>query len=115
MNIEHRTFQLRAKAVTLGIDEIISLTRIWGSAHLGLQLSDAYFQGKPLSSDRLAQIIDVSPETVRRWLRPLVNIGRVRVIKSGRNVCYKANAEWAQRTADIVLDLYDRLSNSPQI
>jgi DNA-binding transcriptional ArsR family regulator len=52
---------------------------------------------------------DVSAETVRRWLKPLINVNRVRVIREGRSVRYKARGEWAMKTRDNLNAMHDRI------
>lgn len=111
MNTNHQTLatvsSAKADAIVASLRACEDLIRIWGSAHLGLVLAHAYFTGDFLTSQVLAERLGVSDETVRRQLRPLINIDRVRVIKEGRSVRYKAREEWANRTAERMLDGVD--------
>ena len=94
--------------VALALECVFDLLKMWGSARLGLVLASAYFQGRPITTDELADICSQSPETIRRQLRPLINIGRVLVLKEGRNVRYKAKSDWAIWTRDRLIEVAKR-------
>lgn len=78
------------------------LNKIWGEARLGLVLTEAFYRGEPISTEELADRVEVSTETVRRKLRPLWNVNRVRTIREGRNVSYVATQQWAERTNSVL-------------
>ena len=104
--MNHRTIDTDADGkpiIDRTYDVILRLDATWGSARLGLILTRAYFQRRPLSTEELAHHCAASTETIRRWLKPLININRVRVLKEGRNVRYKATAAWARRTCEHIL------------
>lgn len=108
MNTNHQTLpsnpepRTPAQIVAAALECSLDLFKVWGSARLALTLTNAFYQGKPLTTDEIAEICSQSPETVRRQLKALINISRVRVIKEGRNVRYKATTEWATWTYEHV-------------
>lgn len=81
------------------VDALTDLDETWGHARLGMALSAAFLAGTALSASELAGHLNQSDDTIRRLLRPLVNVGRVAVVKQGRTVSYMADATWAKRTA----------------
>jgi len=109
MNTNHQTLTALAEAidpvclVRNAVEFIITVDKMWGNARLGLVLTDAFFRKQPVTTDELSLKCDASTETVRRLLRPLINVGRVRVLKEGRNIRYKAKAEWARWTSAALL------------
>lgn len=88
------------KTMMAAVDD---LDKLWGEARMGLALARSYFEKAPLTSDDLAHECGASRETVRRWLKPLINIQRVEVLKEGRNIRYSARAEWARRTCELLV------------
>lgn len=110
MNLNHQTIRVaRAKTCVIkaALQMQAALQLVWGSSALGLHLTGAHFSGRDLTTEELAELCGVSSETVRRWLKPLLNVDRVRMIKEGRNVRYKAREEWANRTAENLLKTVD--------
>src|SRR4051812_31845832 len=96
MNTNHQTSTTDASGiVALSLEALIDLDKTWGNARLGLVLADAYFTTTPKNTDELAELCNASPETIRRWLKPLINVDRVRVLKEGRSIRYKARCPWA--------------------
>jgi hypothetical protein len=100
--------------VGTALEAVVDLRKTWGDARLGLFLSLGYFSGMTYTTEELAAMCDVSTETVRRWLKPLINIDRVRVVREGRSVRYKARAEWAMRTRDNLYAAHDRIERERQ-
>ena len=109
MNDNQQTEQLRAELldpeniVATALEVVMELAIWWGHARLGLVLATAYFNSKPLTTSELSDVMGWSPETIRRHLKPLINVGRVRVIEEGRNVRYKAKQEWSIKTREMLL------------
>lgn len=81
----------------------VELDLWWGQSRLGLILCAAFFHDDPVTSEQIADVMGVSSETVRRYLKPLINVDRVCVIREGRNVRYLAHQDWAVKTRDIML------------
>lgn len=96
--------------VALTIKLMADLTEMWGSPGLGLVLTRAYFSGDYPSTDELAVACGVSDQTIRNWIKPMINVDRVRVIKDGRRICYKAREEWANRTAEKLISIADEFA-----
>lgn len=78
------------------------LDEMWGFARLGLILSAASLLGVTQSASDIAGQLKMSDDTVRRLIKPLVNIGRVTVVREGRKISYHASPVWAQRTRERV-------------
>ena len=92
--------------VAISLEKLMELDLWWGNGRLGLILSSAYFNQKPLSTAQLTELTGWSPETVRRHLKPLIAVDRVRVIEEGRNIRYKAREMWAKKTREILLKVH---------
>lgn len=92
------------------LNALAELDETWGFARLGLALSAAYFLQTPQSASELAQHLAFSDDTVRRLLKPLVNVGRVAVLKQGRSITYMAEALWAKRTVERIQAIYPVVS-----
>jgi len=92
------------------LNVIDDLERMWGNPRLGLALSAAYFAAAPLSSRALAKQLNLSDDTVRRALNPLVNVGRVQVTREGRDVAYAASPIWAARTRNRVTECCNNMN-----
>jgi hypothetical protein len=100
----------RRAIIAIAIQAQRDIVRVWDNACLGLFLSDAYFTGRSRTADEIAAHCGVSADTVKRWLRPLINIGRVEKIALGRTATYRATRATATKTADALLGLVDMSS-----
>lgn len=89
----------------------VELDLWWGHSRLGLILCAAFFNAEPVTSEQMGDLMGISPETVRRHLKPLINIGRALVVREGRNVRYIAHEDWAGKTRDIAIKAW--VSGSP--
>lgn len=103
-----------ANIVGVCLEAVVDLHKRYGNARLGLILCLAFFTGTAHTTEQLADMLGVSPETVRRWLKPLINIGRVEVFRDGRNVFYKAKQEWAIKTRDDLMELRAKINRNLQ-
>lgn len=109
MNPKSSDYTDHGNVIGAALEANLELTKIWGNAPLGLILVSAYFSATSYSTEQLSDLTGISPETVRRHLKPLINIDRVRVFKEGRRVTYKAHQEWAVKTRDQLNELVDRV------
>jgi DNA-binding transcriptional ArsR family regulator len=89
---------------------LIELDLWWGHSRLGLILSSAFFNTNPVTTEDIAEMCGFSAETVRRYLKPLMNVGRVEMIKEGRNVRYKAHRDWAIKTRALLMRNRDEVN-----
>lgn len=79
---------------------MLDLERVWGRARLGLALSEAYFDGRCVSSEEIAARTHLSRSTVQDHLKRLLNVGRCKQVRRGRTACYLATEQWATWTRD---------------
>jgi DNA-binding transcriptional ArsR family regulator len=103
MNSNHQTSTHDpAQVVAVALEALEALDKVWGHARLGLVLVHGFFVHRALTSDELAERCLASQETVRRWIKPLINVERAEVVREGRNIRYTASRQWALHTRDLL-------------
>jgi hypothetical protein len=89
---------------------LMELDLWWGHSRFGLILSSAHFNNTPVTTEHMADLTGFSNETVRRHIKPLINVERVIVVKEGRNVSYRAHPDWAMKTRRLLMKTRDEVN-----
>jgi predicted ArsR family transcriptional regulator len=80
--------------------------RMFGNTPIAAALLYAYLRDEDfLNADQIAELAEVSPDTVRRVLKPLVATNRVECRKENRVTTYRVHPAWAQQGIDALLTI----------